>query len=312
MSVAIAAIGQQRPAVIEALGQEFDLHEVWAAPDKVAALQPVASQIRGVVSNGMTGLPTEVIEALPNLEICAIFGVGLETTDLALARDRGITVATAPVLYDDVADLAVLLAMGACRRIVEADTFVRTGKWRAGRMPYGRKFSGKRAGIVGLGRIGMAVAARLHGFGLQIQYYDPLPKPDVAYAAFDSLVALAEASDIMFLTAAGSHGAGPIVTADAIAALGPEGVFVNISRGWLVDEGALVAALKSGRLAAAGLDVFRDEPNVPEELLAMDNVVLSPHIASNTTETMTAMGECVLGNIRSWFAGKGALYPVGN
>ncbi len=175
MPIAIAAIGQQRPPVIEALKQDFDLHEVWAAPDKVAALQPVASQIRGVVSNGMAGLPTEIIEALPNLEICAIFGVGLETTDMALARDRGITVTNAPVLYDDVADLAVLLAMGACRRLVEADQFVRTGKWSAGRMSYGRKFSGQRAGIVGLGRIGTAVAARLQGFGMAIQYYDPMP-----------------------------------------------------------------------------------------------------------------------------------------
>ena len=310
MSVAIAAIGQQRPPVIEALSRDFDLHEVWTAPDKVAALQPVASQIRGVVSNGMTGLPTKIIEALPNLEICAIFGVGLETTDLALARDRGITVTTAPVLHEDVADLAVLLAMGACRRIVEADKFVRTGKWTGARMDYGRKFSGKRAGIAGLGRIGAAVADRLQGFGLKIQYYDPLPKSDVPYAAFDSLVALAEGSDILFLTAAGSHGAGPIVTAETIAALGPEGVFVNVSRGWLVDEAALVAALVNGRLAAAGLDVFQDEPNVPPALLALDNVVLSPHIASNTKETMAAMGDCVLDNIRSWFAGKGALNPV--
>ena len=310
MSVAIAAIGAQRPLVLEALARDFDLHQVWQAPDRAAALAPVADQIRGVVSNGMSGLPTEVIKALPNLEICSIFGVGLETTDLALARERGITVTIAPVLYDDVADLAVLLAMAACRRIVEADSYVRNGRWAKGRMDYGRKFSRKRAGIVGLGRIGSAVAERLQGFGMTVQYYDPVPKPDVPYAAFDSLVGLADASDILFLTAAGGHGAGPIVTADAINALGANGVFVNVSRGWLVDEPALVDALKAGRLGAAGLDVFADEPNVPPELLEMHQVVLSPHIASNTSETMTEMGNCVLENIRSWFSGRGAVTPV--
>ncbi len=310
MPVSIAAIGAQRPAVLEALEREFDVHKIWQAPDRLAALAPIADQVRGAVSHGMAGLPTEVIQALPNLEICSIFGVGLETTDLTLARERGITVTIAPVLYDDVADLAVVLGMSACRRIVEADTYVRSGKWASGRMDYGRKFSRQRAGIVGLGRIGTAVAERLQGFGMELQYYDPMPKPSVPYKAFDSLVGLADASDILFLTAAGAHGAGPIITAEVIDALGPKGVFVNVSRGWLVDEPALVSALKDGRLAAAGLDVFADEPNVPAELLEMPNVVLSPHIASNTAETMAEMGSCVVENIRSWFAGNGAIHPV--
>jgi lactate dehydrogenase-like 2-hydroxyacid dehydrogenase len=310
MAVEIAAIGVQRPFVLEALEQEFVVHKVWEAPDRAAALRPVAERIRGAVSNAMAGLPGAVIEALPNLEICAINGVGLETTDLALAKERGVVVTTTPVLYDDVADLGVILALCACRRIVEADRFVRSGRWLQGRMEQARKFSGRRAGILGLGRIGMALAPRLQAFGVTIGYYDPLPKAGVPYQAYASPLELARNSDILFLCAAGGPGRGHIVTAEILDALGPRGIFVNIARGWLADEAALVRALSERRLGAAGLDVFENEPQVPEALLGLDNVVLTPHIASNTEETMRAMGQCVLDNIRSWFAGRGALTPV--
>jgi lactate dehydrogenase-like 2-hydroxyacid dehydrogenase len=310
MSVEIAVIGPQRPFVLETLEREFVVHKVFDAPDKAAALQPVAGRIRGVVTNAMAGLPPTTIEALPNLEICAIMGVGLEKTDLTLAKARGIVVTTTPVLYDDVSDLAVILGMTACRRIAAADRFVRSGQWLQGRMAPAQKFSGKRAGILGLGRIGTALCARLQGFGMTIGYYDPLPKADVPYQAYESATALARDSDILFLCAAGGQTGGYIVTAEVLDALGPKGVFVNVARGWLVDEKALVEALTEGRIGAAGLDVFENEPQVPEALLALDNVVLTPHIASNTEETMQAMGECVLDNVRSWFAGKGALTPV--
>jgi hydroxypyruvate reductase len=310
MSVEIAVIGMQRPFVLEALEKEYQVHNVLAAPDKIAALRPAAGRIRGVATNAMTGLSAEIIAALPKLEVCAIMGVGLETTDLALARERGIVVTTTPVLYDDVADLGVVLAMCACRRIVAADRFVRSGRWLQGRMDPARKFSGKRAGILGLGRIGRALAPRLQAFGMTIGYYDPLPKADLPYQAYPTPLELAQNSDILFLAAAGGPGIRHIVDAQILDALGPDGIFVNIARGWLVDEAALVTALKEGRLGAAGLDVFEAEPKVPEELLSLDNVVLTPHIASNTDETMRAMGECVLENLRSWFAGNGPVHPV--
>jgi lactate dehydrogenase-like 2-hydroxyacid dehydrogenase len=309
MSADIAVIGPQRPFVLEALEREFTVHDAIAQADKAAALRPAAARIRGVVTNAMTGLSANLIEALPELELCAVMGVGLETTDLVAARQRGIVVTTTPVLYDDVADLAVILALCACRRIVQADRFVRSGRWLQGRIAPARKFSGKRAGILGLGRIGTALAPRVAAFGLRVGYYDPLPKSGVPYRAYATPLELAQNSDILFLCAAG-QGAGHIVTADILDALGPEGVFVNVARGWLVDEPALVRALVDGRLGAAGLDVFEDEPQVPEALLGLDNVVLTPHIASNTEETMRAMGECVLDNVRSWFAGKGAVTPV--
>jgi hydroxypyruvate reductase len=309
MSVELAVIGPQRPVVLETLEREFTVHKVMDAPDKAAALQPVADRIRGVVTNAMAGLPATIIEALPKLEICTIMGVGLERTDLAAAAARGIVVTTTPVLYDDVSDLAVILGMTACRRIAAADRFVRSGQWLQSRMPPAQKFSGKRAGILGLGRIGTALCARLQGFGMTIGYFDPMPKAGVSYQAYGSPVALAQNSDILFLCAAGGQG-GHIVTAEVLEALGPRGVFVNVARGWLVDEQALVEALTSGRLGAAGLDVFENEPHVPEPLLGLDNVVLTPHIASSTEETMQAMGECLLDNVRSWFAGKGAVTPV--
>jgi lactate dehydrogenase-like 2-hydroxyacid dehydrogenase len=308
--IEIAAVGAQRPFVAEALEREFILHNVFDVPDIKAALGPAAERIRGAVGNGMHGLSTAAIEAMPNLEICAINGVGLETTDLALAKQRGIVVATAPVLYDDVSDTGIVLAMAACRRIVQADHFVRSGQWLQGRMPPAQKFSGKRAGIVGLGRIGMALAQRLQGFNMTIGYYDPLPKAGVSHKAYGSVVELAQNSDILFMSAAGGNSRDHIITAEALHALGPKGVFVNVARGWLVDEPALIDALKSGRLGAAGLDVFEKEPHVPEALLELDNVVLTPHIASSTVETQQAMGDCVLENIRSWFAGKGAVTPV--
>ncbi|MEM7044769.1 MAG: NAD(P)-dependent oxidoreductase, partial [Pseudomonadota bacterium] len=183
-------------------------------------------------------------------------------------------------------------------------------QWLKGRYAPATKFSGKRAGILGYGRIGVALAKRLEAFNMTIGYYDPMPKEGVLYKAYPSAKALAENVDILFLAAAGGQGGGHIVTAEILDALGPSGVFVNIARGWLVDEEALVDALQNGRIAAAGLDVFESEPKVPEALFAMDNVVLTPHIASNTNETVKAMGDCVLDNVRSWFAGNGAVTPI--
>jgi hydroxypyruvate reductase len=309
--VEIALLGDQRPPVLEALNRAFVVHRVIDAPDPLAALRELGPRIRGAASHGMAGISRVQLDALPNLEICAINGVGLETSDVAACKARGVVLTIAPVLYDDVADLAIALALGACRRIAQGDRFVRDGRWEKERLPLGRKLTGMRAGIIGLGRIGTEVAARLAGFKTQIGYVDPLPR-DVPYTAYPDAVTLARNSDILFLCAAGARKgtAPPMVGKDIIEALGPRGIFVNIARGWLVDEPALIAALAGGRLGAAGLDVFDDEPRVPPALRRLDNVVLTPHVASSTEETMGAMGECVVGNLVSWFAGRGALTPV--
>jgi len=309
--VEIAIIGAQRPRTLEMLEARFHCHHIYAEADPLAKLKEVGPRIRGAASNGMAGITKAQLELMPNLEIVAINGVGLETTDREGCIARGVTVCIAPVLYDDVADLAIALALAACRRIVQADRYLREGHWLEARFPLARKLTGMKAGLIGLGRIGAEVAQRLEGFKCDIAYTDPVPR-EVAYARAGDAVALAERSDILFLAAAGAPkgAAPPIVTREIIEALGPRGVFINVARGWLVDEPALIAALKEGRLGAAGLDVFDDEPNVPKELIDLDNVVLTPHIASSTEETMGAMGECVVGNLASWFEGEGALTPA--
>lgn len=309
--IEIALIGAQRPATVAALEQHFRLHHVYAEPDPLAALRALGARIRGAAGHGMAGLRREHMELLPKLEICAINGVGLETSDVAEAKRRGIVITITPVLYDEVADLAIGLALDACRRISAGDRFVRAGKWLQGRPPPGRKLSGMKAGLIGLGRIGIEVARRLEAFRCEIAYVDPLPR-EVPYRRVADPVELARWSDLLVLAAAGrpKGTAPPIVGRAILEALGPRGVFVNVARGWLVDEPALVELLATGGLGAAGLDVFDDEPRVPEPLLALDNVVLTPHIASNTEEAAAAMGETVVANLVSWFSGKGALTPV--
>jgi lactate dehydrogenase-like 2-hydroxyacid dehydrogenase len=307
----IVLIGSQRPALVEALTRDFVVHHVYGEADPLSALAALGGRIRGAVGTGMAGLTRAHLDRLPKLEIFAINGVGLETTDLAACRERGVVVTTTPVLFDDVADLAIALALAVCRRIVAADQFVRGGRWKTERFALGRKLTGMRAGIMGLGRIGREVARRLEGFKAEIAYVDPVAR-DARYRLVADARTLAAQSDILFLCAAGGPKSAnkPLVGRDILDALGPRGIFVNITRGWLVDEPELVAALRDGRLGGAGLDVFYDEPNVPEGLFELGNVVLTPHIASSTEETMGAMGENVAGNLVSWFAGKGALTPV--
>lgn len=309
--IEIAIIGPQRPKLLEALEAHFTCHHVHAEADPLAYLARHGGRIRGAVGSGMAGLGRAQMELMPKLEICALNGVGLETSDLEGARARGIVITITPVLYDDVADLALALALAACRRIAHGDRFVRRGDWLKGRLVLGRKLTGMKAGLIGLGRIGSEVAARLQGFKCDIAYVDPMPR-DVPYRRAVEAVSLARESDILFLCAAGAAKgtAAPIVSREILEALGPRGIFVNIARGWLVDEPAMVELLASGGLGAAGLDVFDDEPRVPAALLGLDNVVLTPHIASATEETMAAMGETVLANLVSWFEGKGALTAV--
>jgi hydroxypyruvate reductase len=311
--VEIALVGSLPASLVGALESRFTVHHIHKETDPLAKLREIGPRIRGGVGHGMAGLTKPYIELMPNLEVFTIHGVGLETTDMAACRERGIVVTTTPVLFDDVADLALALALATCRQLPRADRFVREGDWKKGRMSPGRKLTGMRAGIVGLGRIGLEVARRLEGFKTQISYTD-LATRDVSYRRMPDAVALAREVDILFLCASGPpKGKGPpMINQEVFAALGSRGTFINVARGWLVEETALVDALKTGRLGAAGLDVFDDEPNVPQELLELDNVVLTPHIASATEETYRAMGDNVVANLLSWFSGGGAVTPAGN
>lgn len=306
----LAVVSFHRDYVIDELSREFTLHTVGSPEKLVEELGPAAARVRGVVTSPMVGVSAELMDALPKLEIAALFGVGLERADLEHARKRGIVVTTTPVLYEDVADLAMVLAIDVSRQVSESDRWVRAGNWPGRVFPPARRFSGKRAGILGMGRIGRMLSRRLAAFDMEIAYYDPKPAPDVSYRAYPSGVELARESDFLFLCAAGSPGGGHIVGAEMLDALGPRGVFVNVARGWLVDEPALVDAVVNGKIGGAGLDVFDDEPNVPEALLAADNVVVLPHVGSSSVETRGAMDECVVENIRSWFSTGKAVTPV--
>ncbi|MBN8904551.1 MAG: 2-hydroxyacid dehydrogenase, partial [Rhodospirillales bacterium] len=262
------------------------------------------AEIEGVVTGGHLGLPAAVMTGLPRLRVIAINGVGFDKVDLALARSRGVRVTNTPdVLTDDVADLAVGLTLALLRRLPQADAYVRAGRWPAGEMPLATKLTGKRIGIFGLGRIGRAAARRFAGFTDAIAYAD-VTRQDVPFTWHPDPVALAAGSDVLVICAAASADTRRIIGTPVFEALGPSGVLVNVARGSIVDEPALVAALQAGRLGGAALDVFEDEPNVPAALIGMENVVVTPHIASATNETRRAMGELMIDNIDAVFAGR--------
>jgi hydroxypyruvate reductase len=301
------------PSIMEVLEQTYTVHRLWEAADRESFVREVSPGIRGIASTGVHGCKGDLMDALPKLEIIAVNGIGVDAVDLAKAKARGIYVTVTPdVLTEDVADLAVALMINVSRRIVLADQYVRSGAWAKTRqeMPIARKVSGKRVGILGLGRVGKAVAKRLEAMNMQISYVDVVSNPEFAYRKCADIIELARDNDFFVITASASTATRKLVNKDVLEAIGPEGTLVNVARGSIVDEEALVTALQEGKLGAAALDVFADEPNVPEALFTMPNVVLTPHIASGTLETRQAMGELVIRNLEAHFAGKPLLTPL--
>ena len=299
------------PFLMERLEQEYTIHDFIDPADPDALLEEVGPKIRGILAGGMKGPNATLINRLPNLEIISSFSVGFDATDVVAAQARGVIVTHTPeVLTGDVADLAMAFILMAPRRIGESERFLREGKWLQGRMDLGTTVRGKRLGILGLGRIGKAVARRAEVFGLQIGYFDIKPMGDLAYRSYATLMDLAEASDILLVACEGGEANRSVVSSEVIEAIGPKGFLVNTARGPIVDQAALVAALEDGKLAGAALDVFDGEPQVPAKMMAMENVVLTPHIASSTHETRRAMGDLVYDNLRAHFDGKPVLTPV--
>jgi lactate dehydrogenase-like 2-hydroxyacid dehydrogenase len=293
------------PYLETGLAQRFDVVR-WFALDATAQsawLQQRAESVRAVVTGGHIGCSNALLEALPALGIIAINGVGIDKVDQSVARARNVRVATTPgVLTEDVADLAIGLIIGLLRNIPAADAYVRAGRWPSGDVPLARKVTGRRFGIVGLGQIGAAIAARLTPFG-RISYTDLQRKP-YAYDFYEDVISLARASDVLVIASSANASTRHLINAEVLQALGPRGYLVNVARGSIVDEAALVVALQSGALAGAALDVFADEPHVPEALRTHPNVVLTPHIASATSETRTLMADTVLANLDAFMAGK--------
>ena len=300
-------------AEIEAkLDLAYTMHRLFKTKDPEGLLRDVGARIRGVATGGGSGVAPAIMDALPSLEIIAINGIGTDAVDLAKAKARGIRVTTTPnVLTDDVADLGLALLLATARSLCVGDRFVRAGSWsRSKALPLGTKVSGKRLGIFGMGRIGREIAARAQGFKMSIAYTDLQRMEDLPYDFFESAETMAANVDFFVVAAAGGAQSRGAIGKDVLNALGPEGILVNIARGSVVDEPALVSALVEGRLGGAGLDVFADEPNVPEALLALNNVVLQPHRASATFDTRIAMGDLVLANLAAHFAGKELQTPV--
>lgn len=266
--------------------------------------------VKVAVTSSFAGFDADLMDALPDLELIANFGVGYDSTDVEAARERGITVSNTPdVLNDGVADLGVGLIIDVLRGISASDRFARAGKWKNGAFPLQREVTGRRVGILGLGRIGQEVATRLEGFRCEIGYHNR-NEVETSYRYFGGAEELAGWAEVLVVLTPGGAATKALVDADVLAALGPEGYLVNIARGTVVDEDALVQALNDATIAGAGLDVYPNEPHINEALMALDNVVLTPHIASGTRETRRAMADTVLENVRTWLADGRAVTPV--
>ncbi len=295
------------------LDAAFHMHRWWEAADKDALLARVGPDIRAIATRGDLGASEAMIAACPKLEMISVFGVGYDSVHLPSCKARGVSVSNTPdVLTEDVADLAVAMLLSLVRRIGPAEAWVRSGDWAAkGVPPLTRKVSGSRAGILGLGRIGMAIGRRLQGFGMDIAYSARSPKPGAEGWTFvPDAVALAARSDHLFVALAATAETRHIVNARVLQALGPEGTVINISRAANVDETALLDALEAGGIAGAALDVFEGEPNLNPRFLTAPNVLLQPHHGSGTVETRKAMGKLMRDNLTAHFAGQPLLTPV--
>ncbi|TKI06978.1 2-hydroxyacid dehydrogenase [Martelella alba] len=308
----------QNPAVLliapvsetlqERLASVSVVHRLYEQPAPQTFLQKYGPQIGAVVTRGDVGVDNATLALLPRAGLVAIFGVGTDAVDLAYTRARRIAVTiTSGVLTNDVADLAMALLLAGARRLCGNDRFVREGRWLASSPGLGTQVSGKRIGILGMGNIGRAIARRAAGFDMQIRYHDREPLPEREYLWRDSVDALARDSDFLVIAASGGAANRGLINAAVLNAMPAHAWLINVARGSLVDEDALIQALQTGGIAGAGLDVYADEPHVPSDLLALDNVILLPHVASATAETRQKMGDVLFANVQAYF--NGAVLP---
>jgi len=301
----ILQLVQLRPEVQKELAAKYKLHSK-------ADFEKVCGIVRGAVTNGHSGPPPEMIDRMPKLEIIASASVGYDGIPVEYARSKGIPVTNTPdVLNDDVADLAIGLMIMTARRLVASDRYVRAGRWdKEGDYPLAQKASGKRVGILGMGRIGKEIGKRAEAMNNTVSYHSRNPVKDVSWKYYPDLVELAKDSDFLIVIIPSTPQTQKIVSKAVIEALGPTGILVNVARGAVVDEDALLDALKAGKVGGAGLDVFVNEPTVPADFFAMGNVVVQPHVGSATHETRRAMSQLVLDNLDAHFAGKPLLTEI--
>lgn len=305
-------IGGATPRMMEKFEANFIVHQHSEISDMKAWLAENATKIEAVATNGHDGVKPEIMSALPNLKMISCYGVGYDAVDTSVAVDRNIMVTHTPgVLNADVANLAVLLMLASSRCLVRDDKWVRSGNWaRNGNAPLTRSIENKKVGILGLGRIGSEIARKLAVFNCEICYHTRNQKTDVAYRYYDNLTKMAQDVDYLIAITPGGPSTNKIVNKEVLNALGSEGTFINVARGSVVDEVELVSALQEGRLGWAGLDVFADEPNAPVELFELENVTLTPHVASATTQTRQAMGDLTVDNLLQFFKDGTVITPV--
>jgi lactate dehydrogenase-like 2-hydroxyacid dehydrogenase len=305
--------GPSKPIVNTGFPDQFVLHRFETTYDLERLTSDLAAKIRGlaITYNTVRG-DAKTLARFPKLEIVASFGVGYDHVDAAYARDHKIMVTNTPdVLTEEVADIAMGLLISTLREFIRADKYLRGGHWQTAQYPLSAgSLRDRTVGMVGMGRIGQAIARRLEASRVPVVYHTRNPAADVSYQHYPDLMEMAKAVDTLIVIVPGGASTAKMINADVMKALGPRGVIINVARGTVVDEQALIAALKSGTILAAGLDVFEKEPNVPDELKSLQNVVLLPHIGSASVVTRNAMDQLVVDNLKAWFAGKPPLTPV--
>tara|TARA_B100001989_G_C24549765_1_gene473469 strand:- start:1692 stop:2636 length:945 start_codon:yes stop_codon:yes gene_type:complete len=311
MKKTILALRPVLPDEMAELDSHFNVLKLWEEKEPEEFIKAHKNEIQGVLSTyNSAGVRAAMMDALPNLEIISQFGVGYDNIDIEAAESRKIAVTNTPdILTNDTADVALMLLLNIARRGVEGDVFVRVGRWQKGPLPLGVCLADKTVGIVGLGKIGSAIAKRCCAFDMNVVYYGRSEK-NVSFTYYNDLKSMAHDSDFLVLACAGGPETENIINLDILEALGPKGFLINIARGSVVHEEDLLIALQNRAIAGAGLDVFANEPNVPEEMLKMDQVVLLPHIGSATAETRSKMGKLVIDNFLAHFEGKPLLTPV--
>jgi len=302
-----------KPIIEEALTKAgFPLHKAWAAPDQDAFIAAIAPKVRAIAAVAGHGpVDGALMARFPNLEIVSSFGVGYDHIDAKWAGAHGVVVTNTPdVLNEEVADTALGLLLATVRHLPQAERYLRAGNWgKHGDYQLTPSLRDRTVGIVGIGRIGKAIARRLDAMKVPVIYHSRRPA-DVPYRHYPNLIEMARAADVLLVITPGGAATRNLINAEVLEALGPEGILINMARGSVVDEPALIKALQEKKILSAGLDVFANEPTVPQELIEMDNVVLLPHVGSASHATRRAMDELVANNIISWFAGKGPLTPV--
>lgn len=306
----VAVLHRIFPPTLAELEVRYTVHKLWLAADRAAMLREIGPRVRAAVTTGLLGCDAATMDALPKLEIIATFGAPRPSLDFEAAKTRGIVCTNTPdEITEAVADLALGLMIDVMRGVTRGDRFIRAGQWEQEVARPGYEVRGKHCGIVGMGSIGQFVSTRMQAFGMSVHYHGPRRK-DVPFPYYDKLEALARAVDVLIVCCPLTPETRGLITAPVLEALGPQGFLINVARGPVVDEAALTQALRDQRIAGAGLDVYWDEPRVPQVFREFDNVVLSPHIGAHTQEVIVERGRKVLANLAAHFAGQAVPYPL--